>query len=928
MGAASFNVVGRDRELDRIDRFLDAVPGGFSALLIEGDPGIGKSTLWDQSLARAEDRGLRVLSARPTEAERELSFTGLVDLLDTVTDAELDELPEPQRSALATALLRADSDRPVPAGAVSVAMVTATRALARAAPLLIAVDDLQWLDAPTRRVLGFTLRRLRSEPAGAILAGRDLSSIGDALGGSAGAHTTDRLELQPLSLSALYQILHGRLGVALARPDLLRVAEASAYNPLFALEIARLMAERSAVDHARPLPIPARVHDAIGERLGRLRPGTRRVLLAAAASSAPTVGDVSRAAGTGDETEQLERALEEDIIRVADGAIRFVHPLLASAVYDGAGPVEQRVMHARLAEVVGDPEERARHLALSASAPDGATARALDGAAARAKGRGATDVAARFAEQALSLTPRDDRAALLRRSLAAGDLAAAAGDHVRSRSFFERAFEEADPGAERAEAALRLAGVTELLRRRVELCDLALDEADPDGDAALLSRIHRTRGAIAYFMGDVPGAERHADLSVDLAERAGDPTALGAALGELGHWTFCGGGGVRQEMFDRAIALDRSAGGASPRTHRATVLLDSGAFEEAGEQLEALLAETMREGDLAGAAVHTFHLAELALWRGDWPLAIEHADESLLLRQHADQPSAPLYVRAMAEAHLGRVDDARGDAAAGLDDAERTEDVVFVMQNLYVLGFVELSLGDHAAAHRHLGRATDLLRPRWNREFGDCHLIPDEIESLVALGDVGPAADLVAWMADVGHRTERAWTLATGERAHALVLAAQGELDGAGEAIDRALLAHQRLPMPFELARTLLLRGDLERRRKRRAEARSTLETALETFERLGAVLWSGKARASLDRLGVRTEAQRELTPIEDRIARLASEGRTNREIAAALFVSPKTVEANLSRVYRKLGIRKRAALASAIPDDVASTSQGPAVPT
>jgi len=461
-----------------------------------------------------------VLAARPTEAEGDLSFAALVELLDPVTDSELDELAEPQRQALAIALLRATSEQPVRAGAISVGMVNIVRALSRSGPLLIAVDDLQWLDAPSARALEFALRRFRSEPIGVLLAGRDLSSIGMLLERSAGAEAIQQLDVGPLTLSTLFQLVHARLGVALARPELLRVAEASGYNPFFALEMARSLIDRSTVVRERLLPVPSRVNDLIGERLERLLPDTRKALVAAAAMSTPTVADVLTAADTAaDPRDGLDRAEQEGIILITDGSIRFVHPLLASAVYDGAGPVEQRRVHGRLARIVTDPEERARHLALSASQPDAAVAGTLDEAGALARGRGATDVAARFAERALSLTPPDDRAALFRRSLEAGDLAAAAGEHVRSRALYERSLEAATPGPERAEAALRLAGVADLLRRRVELCDQALTEAG--SDPALASRIHRTRGAIAYFMGDVSEAERNAALSVELAERAG-----------------------------------------------------------------------------------------------------------------------------------------------------------------------------------------------------------------------------------------------------------------------------------------------------------------------------------------------------------------------------------------------------------------------
>jgi DNA-binding CsgD family transcriptional regulator len=207
------------------------------------------------------------------------------------------------------------------------------------------------------------------------------------------------------------------------------------------------------------------------------------------------------------------------------------------------------------------------------------------------------------------------------------------------------------------------------------------------------------------------------------------------------------------------------------------------------------------------------------------------------------------------------------------------------------------------------------MRPRWNREFGDCHMVPDEIEALVALGDLARAEDLAAWMDEVARATQRAWTMATGARSQALEQAARNDLEGADATLERALAAPERLPMPLELGRTLLTRGIVQRRMRRRAVARETLEQALALFERRGATLWAERTRSEIARIGGRSGAQLELTPVEQRIAALVAQGRTNGEIAAALSLSRKTVEANLSRSYRKLGVRSRAQLAARLSE-------------
>lgn len=913
MDSPSELVVGRDSELAVVDPFLTSLTAGAAALAIEGAAGIGKTTLWEAAVRAAEIRGYHVLATRATQAETALSFAGLMDVLDPMAEDVLSGLPVPQRHALEVALLRREADRAVESGAISVAFVNVIRVMARARPLIVAVDDLQWLDRSSARVLEFAVRRLVWEPVGLVVTHRSASRALDPFERAFGADRFQRLQVGPLSTGALYQLIHARLGIALSRPMLSRVHETSGGNPLFAIELARFAIEHEEeVQPGRPLPVPERLTDLLRERLRKLPVRTRRVLLAAAAMSAPRLDELARVANLPDAASvpaEIERAERLGVLEVRGQAVRFAHPLFASVVYEEAGRAEQRRAHRRLADVASDPEERARHLALATPEPDEAVAAILDRGALRAQARGATDVSAQLAERALALTSPHDAEAIHRRALAAGTLAVSAGDRARARDLFEQAVSCARPGEPRAESMVRYAELATPLKAGLAMCAEA--QAEAGDDPTLLSRIHRTWGAVAYFVGDVKDAEEHATKAVALAHEARDPTVLAKAMGELGHWTFCGGGGVQRDLFDRAVALDSSPGALAPRSHLATVLMDAGDFAAAQPMLEVLVAEAMRLGDLQAAAVHRFHLAELAAWAGDWALAIEHSDESLSLRQNIDQPSAPLYVKAMSHACQGRVAEAIREAQTGLGGAERSDDVVFIMQNLHVLGFVALSTDDYPAAHEHLGRATDLLRVRWNREFGDCHFVPDEIESVIALGDLDRAEELIAWMEEVGARTARPWTLATGARCRAQLLAARGDLDGAERAIEAALAAHERLPMPFPLGRTQLLKGTIERRRRQRASASATLANALAIFERLGAPLWAAKARIEIARIGIRSTAQRTLTPVELQIARLIAEGKTNREIAGLLFLSVKTVEASLTRVYRKLEIRSRAELAA-----------------
>jgi DNA-binding CsgD family transcriptional regulator len=246
--------------------------------------------------------------------------------------------------------------------------------------------------------------------------------------------------------------------------------------------------------------------------------------------------------------------------------------------------------------------------------------------------------------------------------------------------------------------------------------------------------------------------------------------------------------------------------------------------------------------------------------------------------------------------------------------AEASGETLLLIPNVAVLGFLELSLGNVTEADAYLSRAIELEQAMGVREPAYFRVVPDAIEALVALGRVDEAESLLEPFEAAGEDLRRAWTIATGGRCRALVVAARGDLDGASAAADEAVRVHDQLPLPFELGRTLLVRGTVERRAKRKREARDTLSTALEIFEGLGAALWAEKARAELARIGGRAPSSMELTPTEARVAELVAAGSTNREAADALFVSVHTIEANLKRIYRKLGIRSRTELASTFP--------------
>ena len=442
-------LIGREAELDAIGAFLEGVRADAGALALEGAVGVGKTALWLAALEPARERGFRVLEARPAEAEARLAFAALADLLGGVLDEVLQALPGPQGDALRVALLNA---RPGPDGlderAVGMGLLGSLRALGAAGPVLVAVDDVQWLDPASASVLSFAWRRLRGEPVGLLVTHRLGEPMPPALGAAG------RLAVGPLSLGAVHRMLHARLGVVLPRPVLRRVHDVAGGNPLFALELGRALV-RGGVTPApgEPLRVPDRLLELVRGRLVALPARTRGALATVAALSQPTPALLARA---GAEPEVLRPAIEAHVLVAERDRVRFTHPLLASTAYEEADPLARQALHRRLAELVGDPEEAALHLALAAEGPDEAVASALEEAAAHAGARGATAAAADLCDRALRLTPSGDAGSLHRRMLAAGRLRFTVGDMAGATELVERAVATAPGGAHRAEALAAL----------------------------------------------------------------------------------------------------------------------------------------------------------------------------------------------------------------------------------------------------------------------------------------------------------------------------------------------------------------------------------------------------------------------------------------------------------------------------------------
>ena len=921
----SAEFIGRHDELAAIEAFLDATTDGPRALLLEGEAGIGKTRLWQEGVVRAKENGHRVLAAAPAGSEVQLSLAALGDLLGDAVEEALPQLPPPQRHALEAALLLEESAGRAPdQRAVGLAVVGALRAFAAASPVLVAVDDLQWLDLPSARVLEFALRRLQDEPIGFLAAVRVAPGVEAPFDVTRTLSAVERLRLEPLTVAGVFEVLRARLDAQFSRPTLLRIHEATAGNPFFAIEVGRELLRRNEEPApGEPLPVPADLADLLRKRLARLPRLTREALLEAAALSSPTI-EVLEAAD--DEPARLEPALEPAVaaavIDVRDGRIHFSHPLLAAVCYSEASPRGRRVMHRKLAAAVADPEERARHLALAADAPDATVAAALEEAARRARQRGAPDAAAQLFEQAVGLTPPDRPDDVRSRTLLAAELLFVAGDTTRARRILEDAVADFPPGAAQARALLLLARVLYVAEGNeagAAACERALREQFDD--PLLEAELHTTLASYLDHDNSRRAFHAHEALALLEAQEDPEPDLLASALLASALADYYTGKGVCRDLFQRAGELeqarDRPAISWRARTLLASALKYADELAEARELYEEAHRLALEESDESSLPDLLGHLAELELWAGNWPLADRYAAECLDVTVRTGQEfmeGINHYVRAVVDAHLGRVDSARAHAEAGLAHGEPRSAHWAIGINLWVLGFLDLSLGDLAAVDRHLSRADEIGEEIGLLEPGQWRFHADHIEALIGLGELDRAEVLLTRLEQRGRAVDRAWALATAARCRGLLADARGNRDAALAAFDGALAEHERLPMPFERARTLLSRGSVSRRARQKGAARETLGQALATFEELGAPLWAEKARAELGRIGGRAAPRRgELSETERQIAELVTAGKTNQEIALALSLSPRTVQWNLTKVYSKLGVRSRTELARSL---------------
>jgi DNA-binding winged helix-turn-helix (wHTH) protein/DNA-binding CsgD family transcriptional regulator len=913
-----WEIVGRDAERGAVERLLADAGEGFAVLLIEGEAGVGKTTVFREALRRAEQHGFHVLACQPGASEVTLSFAALADLLGCVPPGKLAALPTPQRRAFEGVLLEAEpAERSVELRAAAAGMRSLLTGLALERPVLLALDDVQWLDLASAAALDFVLRRLGPERVG-VLATRRLGEVLrlelEALPGG----VLTRASMGPLSLGALQRLLKDRLGATFMRSTLVRIHATSRGNPLFALEIGRALAERPATPGNEPLPVPDDVRALVRERVLALPAATRELLLAAALLADPTAELLRRLQGVTAEAD-LEPAERAGIAALEGGAVCFTHPLHAAAVVAAATAGERRRMHMRLASAVSELEERAQHLALGSSQPDAAIARLLEAGAAAARSRGGLHAAAELLERARELTPACAVAEARGRGIRAAEMHSQAGDRARARSLLEELLAEPLTAAQRAEA-LRL------------LAELAFAEEDlPASEALLLEALAiavdsatraRLQFELMYLLHHSNDIERSVEFGQRvLAELAGsdDGPLLAEAFAYTAIVDYLAGRGVDWSRVERAIQLEdpnrASLPGLPPGGVAALLQMYVGRHAESRARIGAICARLAEHGNEAD-------LGHALLWRswletrsGNLALAAQIADEAITctsLTATASIRRWALAQRAWVAAHLGEIDAARRGCAEAAAP-ERGGLAQVELSIAAALALVEVSLGHPEEVWRATRALTEIVEQHGIGEPVPLMFLPDTLAALVTLGELDRAESLLEAFERQARALDRSWALATGLRCRGLLLAERGDVSRACETLDQALAQHGRLDMPFERARTWLAQGVIERRARRRGRSVGALQQALAEFERMGARLFAERARQELARGGARPQAPGELTASERRAAELAAEGLSNKEIAAALFVGVHTVEVHLSHAYAKLGVHSRARLARAL---------------
>jgi DNA-binding CsgD family transcriptional regulator len=901
-GPMSTDIIGRERELAAIREFLDRPAEGPQAFVLEGDAGIGKSTLWLAAIATAREGGSRVLVSRPAETEHTFPNVVLGDLFADVDVDVLESLPTPRRRAFEAALLREEPDTSVDPRTLGVAVVTVLTELAQR-PLLLAIDDDQWMDATSAATLRFALRRLNEVPVHVLLARRTDTDLPVALEELIDPGKVERLRLGPLSLGALQQLLRQRLDVTLPRPVLLRIHEVSGGNPFHALELARARSMDPSLDVALPLAVPASLERLVDARIKELDAPSRSALLLVAAHGRLPVR-LLRVLKI--DADALDPALAGRVVEVSSDVVSFSHPLLASTVYHGATAQQRRVAHRLLAAALDDPVDRGRHLALAAEAPDDELATVLDVAADVARDRGMAIAAAQLRGEAFRLTQAASTNERHRRSIATARAINESGEGARARLIVDGLLATASPGSTRAETLMVAA---ELGHGGDQMALLTEALAEAAGSPRLEAMVHAKLADWGRGTMKREWAERHARASLRLAEELDADELLADALLALAPLLFDRGDPDGLRLAERAhrLAVDLD----DPRLQKvsgevvAHILAWSGLADRARDWLEDQLRRWGDRDEVARWSILAY-LGLVEFWSGRWIVASAYAEEVAEIAAQYDSDTPGYFVRALIAVHRGQFEDATAYATGAMATARLRLVPLFPA----VLGICEMWRGRPAAALPFFAKAKSISDRRGLNEPNMRWWRAEHIEALLQAGRIDDAERLLADWEGRAVSVSRERVTAQQMRCHGLIAAARGDLPAAIDLLQDAVERHETVGDPFGRGRALLALGVVRLRARQKRTARSAFESSLVVFEDLGAASWAAAVRSQLARISGRARIEG-LSPSERRVAELVAEGRTNREVAAALFLGERTVASHLTHVYSKLGIRSRTELAN-----------------
>ena len=885
------------------------------SVLLHGAAGIGKSTALRSLAADYGDSARTVLRCSATESETHLPFLALADLLGLVLADVSDKLPAAQLTALESALTgRGESTLQRDGLALRLAVLSTLRALAEKGPVLIVADDLQWLDPASAELLGFAARRLGDTPVQMLCAVR---TEGQEYDRHLRASPPDTLavRLGPLSRTQVSTLLDHRGYTGLSRATVRDIHRTSGGNPLFALELGRALAENPTPPRpGEPLPVPTSLRALVLNRLEMLSAEARRTLLVASAGARPTLALLHAAGRENAEAETAQAAELGLLATEPEGpAVRFAHPLISAALYAEAPAQDRRAAHAALSTAASDPIERARHLALATTGTDPDVAARLADAATTARDRGAPSVAASLGLLAARHTPPDSTPAPDERRLQAAEDAITAGEVDLARDIARDVLTRATVPADRVRAWMV---VIESAGHALGEVDAVFPQAlaDAGDDPRLLALVHYQlawRGLVVE--GDFAEGREQAAHAAELAGRAGDRrTELLALAFQAQTETLMGHPGAPatikralKEPQDPTVSCHHNG----PRLTRFRWLLMSDELTEARSTVTALLREVRRRG-MVESEVHFLRLlAETELRSGHCGRALDLARESLrMARDTGIGRVASALLTSFAEAAGGDVDRALALAQEALDKAEEDGDQMYVSRALAALGHAQLVAGDAEGTVRSLRRVrelehglgiTDPARGRWHGDLA---------EALVRIGEPGEAQDVIDVTREHALRLGRESVLAVLDRAEAMVRAARGEHESALAQLTSVQDRLAKLGYGLEEARAAFALASLRTRRP----GPTSYDEAARLFRRCRAMPWLRQVEAAAvagppkPAPAPALDALDGLAAMERQVAALVMEGATNREIAARLFISVKTVEATLTRVYRKLGIRSR----------------------